>query len=132
MGNGRLPQDTAARGLTNRFWPRNFKEPQLEDKRENDLRMSQTRPGRDALRDGKSRTGLADGRSSRDFVGWVRHGPVIRIYHGPGQERSARLGLAVPHSRELTPPAKTVGFEMSEFLQFETVSRNATFLGFFR
>ena len=48
VGTGRLPKDTAWRGLTSTLWPPNFGEgePQLEDKRENDLRMSQARPGR--------------------------------------------------------------------------------------
>ena len=60
MGTGRLPKHTAGRGLTSRLWPPNFKEEerQLEDKRENDEKMSQTRPDRDTLRDGISRTGL--------------------------------------------------------------------------
>ena len=52
---------------------------------------------------------------------------MIRIYHGPGQARSARLGLAVPHSRELAPPAKTVGFEISDFLQFENIKKRDVF-----
>ena len=61
VGNGRLPKDTAGRGPTSRLWSPNFEEeePQVEDKRENDLQqMSQARPDRDALRDGMSRTGL--------------------------------------------------------------------------
>ena len=60
MGHGLLLKDTAERGLASRMWPPNFEEdePQLEGKRENDLRMSQARPNRDALRDGTSRTGL--------------------------------------------------------------------------
>ena len=62
-GHGRLPKDTAERGLTSRLWPPYFEdeeeEPQLEDKkRENDQSMSQARPDRDVLRDGTSRTGL--------------------------------------------------------------------------
>ena len=63
MDTGRLPKDTAGRGLTSRLRPRIFEEeePQLKDKRENDLRMSQARPGKDALRDGMSRTGLGRG-----------------------------------------------------------------------
>ena len=102
MGNGRLPKDTAGCGLTTRLKPPNIEEeeePQLEDKRENDLRMSQTRPGRDALRDGMPGTGLGRRSMNRNLTGLVRPGPVIRIYHGPGQSRSARLGLVVPHSR---------------------------------
>ena len=61
MDNGRLPKDTSERGLTSRLWPPNFEEeeePQLEEKRENDLRISQARPDRDALRDGTSLPGL--------------------------------------------------------------------------
>ena len=42
-----IPKDTAVRGLTSTLWPRIFEEeePQLEDKSENDQRMSQVRPG---------------------------------------------------------------------------------------
>ena len=53
---------------------------------------------------------------------------MIRIYHG--QARSVRLGLAVPHSRELAPPAKTVGFEISEILQLENITKRDVFGGF--
>ena len=42
--------------VTSKF--REGEEPQLEDKRENDLSMSQAWTGRDALRDGMSQTGL--------------------------------------------------------------------------
>ena len=52
MDYGRLRNNTPGRGLITRLWPRNFEEgePQLEDKRETDLRMSKAtlgrRPGR--------------------------------------------------------------------------------------
>ena len=88
MGNGRLPKGTAARRLSNRLWPRNFEEeePQLEAKRENDLKMTQARSGRDALRDGVSQTGL--GRRSvkkgsrRLGQAWARDSKIPRA--GPG------------------------------------------------
>ena len=47
-GHRAATQDTAGRGLTSTLWPPNFEkqEPQLEDKSENDLRISQARSGR--------------------------------------------------------------------------------------
>ena len=78
--------------------------------------------------------GLADHRLDWNLAGWIRLRPVIRMYHGPGQARhgpgqarSARPGLAVPQSRELAPPAKTVRFEISEFLQFENITKRDVF-----
>ena len=53
VNNGRLLKDIAGgRGLMNTVWPRNFEEeePQLEDKSENDLKMSHARPGRPPAR----------------------------------------------------------------------------------
>ena len=59
VDTGRLPKNTAGRGLKSALRPPIFEEgePQVEEKSENDLRMSQA--GRaDGLRDGISRTGL--------------------------------------------------------------------------
>ena len=42
---------------------------------------------------------------------------------GTGWARRRRLGPARPHLRELTPPAKTVGFEISDFLEFENITK---------
>ena len=56
---------------------------------------------------------------------------MIRKCHGPGQARSARIDLAAPHSRELAPPAQTVGFEMSEILQFENITKRDDFFSAF-
>ena len=54
-------------------------------------------------------------------------GPVIRMYHGPGPARSARPGLAVPRSRDLAPPANTVGFQILDFLQFDNITKRDVF-----
>ena len=42
---------------------------------------------------------------------------------GAGWARRRRLGLARPHLGELATPAKTVGFEILDFLQFENITK---------
>ena len=49
------------------------------------------------------------------------------IYHGPGQAPSVPLDLAVPHSRELAPPAEIVRFKISDFLHFENITKRDVF-----
>ena len=71
---------------------------------------------------------------SRADVAWdwsltdlVRLGPVILKISpagpGVGWARLLRLGPAGPHLRELAPPAKTVGFEILDFLEFENITK---------
>ena len=59
-----------------------------------------------------------------DLVGL---GPVILKISpagpGAGWARRRRLGPARSHLRELAPPAKTVGFEILDFLQFENITK---------
>ena len=86
-------------------------EPQLGDKIKTDPTMSQA--GQTACKMESGGRGLTDGRWEWNLAGWARLRPVIRMYHGPGQARSIRPDLAVPHSRELVPPAKIVGFEIN-------------------
>ena len=42
---------------------------------------------------------------------------------GAGWARRRRHGPAPPHLRELAPPAKTVGFEILDFFQFENITK---------
>ena len=42
---------------------------------------------------------------------------------GAGWAGRRRLGPARPHLRELAPAAKTVGFEILDFLEFESITK---------
>ena len=42
---------------------------------------------------------------------------------GAGWARRRRRGPARPHLRVLAPPAKTVGFEIMDFLEFENITK---------
>ena len=77
--------------------------------------------------------GLANGRvkmeSRRLGQASARGSNIPRA--GPGAVGPARPGLAVPHQRQLAPPANTVRFEISEFLQFENITKRVTFFWLF-
>ena len=90
VDNGRVPKDTAGRGLTSTLWPRNFEEeePWLEDKSENDLRMPQAGPGRRPCEMKISRTGL--GRR------WVR---LEYLGLGQASARDSTISPAGPGGR---------------------------------
>ena len=45
------------------------------------------------------------------------------MYRGPGQARSARPGVVVPHSRELVPPIKVVVLKVSDLFYFEEITK---------
>ena len=53
----------------------------------------------------------------------ARHLKTSPAGPGAGWARRGRPGPARPHLRELAPPAKTVGFEILDFLQFEDITK---------
>ena len=103
-----LPKDTAEHGLTSRLWPPNSRRRSHSLKTKAKMTSGCHRPGRieTPCEMERREPGLADGRLNRNLAGWVRLRPVIRMFHWPGQARLARLGLAVPHWRDLAPPVK--------------------------
>ena len=94
----------------------------------NVLRISRAGPGRRPARLETRWPGQADVAWDWNPTEQVGLGPVIlkRSPVGPGASgaRRRRLGPARPHLRELAPPARTVGFEILDFLQFYKKSRN--------
>ena len=71
--------------------------------------------------------GRADDAWHCNLTGLVGLGPVILKISpagpGAGWARRRRLGPARPHLRELAPPAKTVGFEILDVLEFENIAK---------
>ena len=89
---------------------------------ENILRISRARPGRRPVRLETRWPGRADVAWDWNLTDLVGLGPVILKISpagpGAGWARRRRLDPARLHLRELTPPAKTVGFETLDFLHF--------------
>ena len=48
---------------------------------------------------------------------------ISPIGPGAGWARCRRLVPAIPHLRELAPLAKNAGFEISDFLEFENITK---------
>ena len=94
---------------------------------DNILRISRARPGRRPVRLETRWPGRADVAWDWNLTDLVGLGPVILETSpagpGAGWARPRRLGPARPHLRELAPPAKTVGFETSDYLQFENITK---------
>ena len=78
-----------------------------------EIENSLTRPGR-------RRVGLKYHRPGR---AWARDLKISPAGPGAGWARRRWPGPARPHLRELAPPAKTVGIEMLDFLQFENIAK---------
>ena len=89
---------------------------------ENTVRISRARPGRRPVRLETRWRGRADVAWDWNLTNLVGLGPVILKISpagpGAGWARRRRLGPARPHLREMAPPAKTVGFEILDFLEF--------------
>ena len=89
---------------------------------ENIMRISRARPGRRPVRFETRWLGRADVTWDWNLPDLVGLGLMILKISpagpGAGWARRHRRGPARPHLRELAPPAKTVGFEILDFLQF--------------
>ena len=116
----RLPKEAAGPELTSTLLRRNLEEEETQHE-ENILRISRARPGRRPVRletRWPDRADVAWDWNLTDLVGLV---PVILKISpagpGAGWARRRRRGPARPHLQELAPPAKTVGFEILDFLQ---------------
>ena len=76
---------------------------------------------------GNSLAGPSRRRGDWNLTDLVGLGPVILKISpagpGAGWARCRRLGPAIPHLRELAPLAKNVGFEISDFLEFENITK---------
>ena len=96
-------------------------------KSENILRISRTRPGRRVSEIGNSLAGPGRRRvgleSHRPGRAWARDLKVSPAGPGAGWTSRGRPRPARPHLRELAPPAKIVGFEALDFLQFESITK---------
>ena len=94
---------------------------------ENIPRISRATPGRRPVRletRWPGRTDVAWDWNLPDLVGLGL--VILKISPaGPGARsaRRRRLGPARPHLRELAAPAKTVAFEILDFLQFENITK---------
>ena len=125
----RLPKEAAGPGLTSTLLPRNLEEEetQHEETAKNILRISRARPGRRPVRLETRWPGRADVAWDWNITDLVGLGPVILKISpagpGAGWARRRRLGPARPHLREWAPPAKTVGFEILDFLEFENITK---------
>ena len=73
------------------------------------------------------RRGRADVAWDWNLTDLTGLGPVILKISpagpGAGWARRRRLGPARPPLRELAPPAKTVGFEILDFLEFDNITK---------
>ena len=116
------------------MWPPHFEEdePQSEDERENDLRISQARPDRDALRAGTSRSGLglrSVKKESRKLGhALARDSNIPRA--GPGAVGPAWPGRAPLAKVGSTRKHRWVGYIII-FCSLK-ISRKVTFFGLFR
>ena len=123
----RLPKEAAGPGLTSTLRPRNLEEETARRNSENILRISRARPCRRPVRLETRWLGRADVAWDWNLPDLVGLGLVILEISpagpGAGWARRRRLGPARPHLRELAPPAKTVGFEMLDFLQFGNITK---------
>ena len=91
------------------------------------MRISRARPGRRPSEIGTRWPGRADVAWDWNLLDLVGLGLVIvkisPAWPGAGWARRRRLGPARPHLRELAPPAKTVGFEILDFLEIENITK---------
>ena len=128
----RLSKEAAGPELTSTLLPRNLEEEetQHEETAKNILRISRARPGRRPVRLETRWRGRADVAWDWNLTDLVGLGPVILKISptgpGAGWARRRRLGPARPHLRELAPPAKTVGFEILDVLEFYKKFKNVS------
>ena len=127
----RLSKEAAGPGLTSTLLPRNLEETAARRNSENILRISRARTGRRPVRLETRWPGRADvawdwNLTDRPGRAWARDFENITRWagRGLGQAPSARPGSTPPP--RVGPPAKIVGFEILDFLEFENISRNVT------
>ena len=127
----RLPKEAAGPGLTSTLLPRNLEEEtqQHEEQRKypenltGQAGQTTSEIGNSLAGPGRRRVGLESHRPGR---AWARDFENItrRAGRGLGQAPLARPGSTPPP--RVGPPAKIVGFEILDFLEFENISRNVT------
>ena len=125
----RLSKEAAGPGLTSTLLPRNLEETAARRNSENSENLTgqagQTTSeiGNSLAGQGRRRVGLKSHRPGR---AWARDFENItrRAGRGLGQAPLARPGSTPPP--RVGPPAKIVGFEILDFLEFENISRNVT------
>ena len=94
-------------------------------KERNIMRTSRARPGGRPVRwetrlPGRRRVGSEYHRPGR---AWARELKISRARPGAGWARRGRPGPARPHLRKLAPYAKTLEFEILDYLQFENITK---------